>query len=162
MAEGTRRGTSGPRGLYVGEPNVSDSPRRRRTAWVLLVVAVCALAIIIPVILWSGPVEWFSDFSVTPTVAYTGDRNVTLSATLVGLSGPISNVSVNFVTYPVPGGPPLVLRSALTGPHGVATAHFKPEAPETLRLFAQVRIPGTSRTVTSTPVVLQVYLPPTL
>jgi hypothetical protein len=141
-------------------PRARD-PSRRRGAWVALAVGVAAI-VIVSTLLWVGPVVWFSRFTVSPTVAYSGDINVTLSATLVGLSGPLSGVRVNFVTYPVPGTPPVVVRSAVTGPAGVATAHFQPEAPVTLRLFAQFRIPGTSETITSAPAVLQVYLPPTV
>lgn len=136
-------------------------PRRPRVAWVALVVGVAAV-VVLSTLLWIGPVVWFSRFTVSPTVAYSGDINVTLSATLVGLSGPLSGVRVGFVTYPVPGAPPVVIRTAVTGPGGVATAHFKPEAPLTLRLFAQFHILGTSQTITSAPAVLQVYLPPTV
>jgi hypothetical protein len=133
-----------------------------RAVWVLLAVAAGISAVFVPTILWSGPVEWFSEFTVSPTLAYSGDINVTLSAVVDGLSGPIAGLTVQFITYPVPGAAPLVIQSAVTGPHGVATGHFKPEAPLTLRLFAQIHIPGTSKTVTSGPVVLQVYLPPTI
>ena len=138
--------------------------RARRIAWTVLVTAGAVGAVIVPLVVWGGPVEWFADFSVSPEVAYTGDINVTLSATVVGLSGPVSNLRVMFVTYPVLGAAPLVLQSALSGPNGVATAHVgsptHPFAASTLRIFAQFEIPGTAESVTSAPAVLQVFSPP--
>jgi hypothetical protein len=136
--------------------------RRVRRRWIALAVVLGVVAVLAATLAWTGPVVWFSSFSVSPTVAYSGDINVTLAATVTGLSGPRVGLLVNFVTYPVTGGAPVVIRSAVTGAQGVATAHFKPEAPVTLRLFAQFRIPGTTKTVTSNAVVLQVYLPPTV
>jgi hypothetical protein len=154
------------RGLTDAEPTGAlrwPRPGRRvRRRWIALAAVLAVVVVLGATLLWTGPVEWFSSFSVSPTVAYSGDINVTLSATVVGLSGPRAGFPVNFVTYPVVGGAPVVIRSAVTDSQGVATAHFKPEAPVTLRLFAQFRIPGTTKTVTSNAVVLQVYLPPTV
>lgn len=134
--------------------------RRRTWGWIALAVALIAVGV--PTVLFVGPIDWFSNFYVSPTVAYSGDINVTVSATLAGLAGPIPGAPIQFVTYPVPGAPPLIIQTSLTGSHGVATIHFIPHSPLTLRLFARYFVPGTSDVITSPPAVIQIYLPPTI
>jgi hypothetical protein len=136
-------------------------PFRRRT-WGWIALAVALVAVVVPTVLFVGPVDWFSDFYVSPTVAYSGDINVTVSATLMGLSGPIGGAPIQFVTYPVPGAAAVIIQTSRTGSHGVATIHFIPRSPVTLRLFARYFVPGTSDVVTSPPAVIQIYLPPTI
>lgn len=137
-------------------------PMFRRRTWAWIALGVALVAVVVPTLGFLGPVDWFSDFSVSPTVAYSGDINVTLSATLVGLSGPIAGAAVQFVTYPVTGAPPLVVNTSRTGPHGAAIDHFIPRSPGTYRFFARYVVPGTSEVITSPPAVIQIYLPPTI
>lgn len=137
-------------------------PPVRRNVWALLVVLAAVGAVAGTALAEGGPIDWFSQFTVTPTVAYSGDVNVTLSATVVGLAGPIGGILVHFVAYSVPGEPAVTLRSSVTDRHGVAVAQFIPRAALTLRLFAEFQVPGTSHTVPSAPVTLQVFAAPTL